>query len=102
MKVCEFVLRRTVNFGTAYILSTTPLNGNFTSFKINLKNLKKKILILELFCSFCKAHQVQWYFNASIKFRKPYHKKKFLLNFLKRGGSGGSPSKLPLQICFLN
>ena len=42
MKVCEFVIRRTVNFGTAYILSTTPLNGNFTSFKTNLKNLKKK------------------------------------------------------------
>ena len=38
----EFVLGRTANFGNEYLLSASPLNGNFTPFKTSLKNFEKK------------------------------------------------------------
>ena len=37
------------DFQNVYNLSASPLNGNFTSFKTNLKLLKRNLLILEHF-----------------------------------------------------
>ena len=51
----EFVLKSTANFRTVYLLSTSPFNENFTSFKTSLKILKINYLFWNIFGKPCKG-----------------------------------------------
>ena len=79
MKIWEFVLRRIANFGYMYLLSTSPLNGNFTSLKSSLKNFERKFCLF--WSTFCKASkvyhldQVQRHFFVSIRLQKNHYQK---------------------------